>query len=373
MRILHIVPLVSDDAAFGGPVRGTVRQSLALQNMGHQSEILALWRGLESKPETVMDVPAALFKFRRLPGHRFATAVSPSAIRWLVANRSRYDIVHAHAGRDLWILVAMIVLRLTRKPYVLQTHGMLAPRRGVFYKIYDALLTRPALSGAKAVMYLTSYEQRDLEAVHVPINTVHLVNGVDDIGASIPKHAVDNQSLRVVFISRVHPRKRVVDLVNAVAAVRSKGHNVTLDIYGPDEGSLGDVIKQIRALKIEDSVRYMGALEYSAVRRTLTSYDVMALPSVEEPFPNIVLESLASGVPTLITSSCGLAPYLKEAEAGWVVEPGAESLAGGLCSLHDDPYMRIEMARRGQLLASELFTMSGVASKLITTYDRSVK
>ena len=48
----------------------------------------------------------------------------------------------------------------------------------------------------------------------------------------------------------------------------------------------------------------------------------MSLPSRHEPFPNSLLEALASGLASICTEECGLAPYIVEGKACLVVEHG---------------------------------------------------
>lgn len=369
MKILHIVPLVSDDSAFGGPVRGTARQCHALTEIGHDCHILALWRGGGDVPSEVLGVSSTLYRFWKLPGHRFATAFHAGPLQWITRRRRKFDAVHVHAGRDLWILVAMLLMRIYGIRYVWQTHGMLAPRSGIAYRIYDKLLTSPALAGAESVLYLTDYEKRDLDTVGRVTGVDHLVNGVEEIADDVTANPVsDSDTIRLVFISRIHPRKRLIDLVHAVEKLTSSGRKISLDIYGPDEGALGEVLADIDVRSLDEIVKYKGALPYSEVRPTLRNYDVMVLPSVDEPFPNIVLESLASGVPVILTNSCGLAPYVRQYDAGVVVEPGVDGVAGGILSVSADPVVRERFRANGLQLAREKFTMSGVAQVLSMIY-----
>ncbi|WP_229565664.1 glycosyltransferase [Rhodococcus sp. RDE2] len=369
MKVLHIVPLVSDDSAFGGPVRGTARQSHALTEKGHECQILGLWRGAGDTPDEVLGVPATLYKFKRLPGHRFATALSLAPLRWIARNRKSVDVVHVHAGRDLWILLSMLLMRTLKIQYVWQTHGMLAPRNRLVYKLYDLVLTTPALRGASQLLYLTDYERRDLEAVGREGGLVHVVNGVENIGELADSLSLPSSNeFRLAFISRIHPRKRLIDLVKAVEKVNEQGSNVYLDIYGPDEGALAEVTEEINNRSLVSHVSYKGALKYSEVRSTLREYHTMVLPSVNEPFPNIVLESLASGVPVILTNSCGLAPYIEDYKAGIVVEPGVDGLTRGIIEMMENPLEREHLRKAGLKLAEDKFTMSGVATELANIY-----
>ncbi|MFJ6098199.1 glycosyltransferase [Williamsia muralis] len=369
MKVLHIVPLVSDSAEYGGPVRGTGRQCTTLAERGNECHILGLWRGDGPIPRQVLGVQATLFEFRRLPGHRFATALSFPAIKWVRSNARNYDCVHVHSGRDLWILIAIKLIARAGVPVVWQTHGMLANRVGRVYKLYDGALTRPAIKASAAMLYLTPYEKRDIESVGIPNASYHIVNGVDDASEKGPRQY--SEELRVAFVSRIHPRKRLNTLIEAVDRLVDRGMRVRLDIYGPDEGALSDALNMVKDKGIEKEVTYFGALHYSEVRKVLEQYDVMVLPSVDEPFPNIVLESLATGTAVVITTSCGLAPYVERYAAGLVVDTTVDGIVAALTRLIVEPELNDDLTENGRILVTAEFAMDSVAKSLETVYGEA--
>jgi glycosyltransferase involved in cell wall biosynthesis len=370
-RVLHIVPLVSDGAAGGGPVRGTLRQSAATRSGGWDPAILSLWQGRpEAAPRLLDGVPLVLFKFRRLPGHQFAGAYSFRALWWLIRRRRDYDVFHVHSGRDLWIVLAMIMLRCMRCNFVLQTHGMLVPRKSPITRLYDVLLTRAAVGGARWVLYLTSHERKDLETWIAPSRLVEVINGVDAPNES-PVLVTDTP--RAVFVSRIHPRKRLIDLVNAVGALRRDAIPLPLDIFGPDDGDLDRCMDEVARLGLGDLVTYRGTLPYLDVRERLKTYEIFVLPSIHEPFPNAVLEAMATGMACLITSSCGLAPILRELKAGLVVEPGADAISDGLRDLLANSEARETLGMNALAAARDYFSMDSVGQRLAEVYVGAAK
>lgn len=366
MKILHIVPLISDTADYGGPVRGTLRQSVEVAGRGHSSEILSLWRGDGDAPQTMWGIDVRTFKFHRVRGHRFAGGYSLPALIWVFRNMRKFDVVHAHAGRDLWVILSMILLRMARIPFVVQTHGMLNPRQPLMTRLYDLVLTRPALKGAMKVLYLTKFESKQLSSFASPRQLFHVVNGID---AGEMRHAsVESLPMKIVFCSRIESRKKLVDLVDAVVNLRREGIDLELDIYGPDEGALGAAQAAIVAADAQTYVRYLGSLSYELVRPMLRNYDVFALPSINEPFPNALLEALATGLACVCTSSCGLAPYVEAHQAGIVVSPGTAGLESALRSLYHDPAERLELGQRALSLVEEEFSMESVGTRLLESY-----
>jgi glycosyltransferase involved in cell wall biosynthesis len=371
VKILHIVPLANDDAGYGGPVRNTFRQSEAQARLGHDVEVLSLWRGDGQPPTHKWGIRLYTSSYIKLPLHKLASMWSSRALTWLRQNATNYDVVHLHAGRDLWVLASALMLRRLGVPYVWQTHGMLAPRSAIHMRVYDAVLTRRAVSGAASIMYLTPYEERELLAFGGIRRSTLIVNGVDS-PASEPPTATEDTELRIVFVSRLHERKRAVDLVNAGAALLSEGRQVQIDIFGPDEGALPELLRRIKELAVEDHVRYSGVLRYEDVRREIAKYNTFVLPSVNEPFPNALLEGLATGLACVCTTSCGLAPYIRDADAGLVIEPGTPTLADALRRLQDEPGIRKQFGMTALDLVRQQFAMPAIAAKMVSEYQHAI-
>jgi UDP-glucose:(heptosyl)LPS alpha-1,3-glucosyltransferase len=55
--------------------------------------------------------------------------------------------------------------------------------------------------------------------------------------------------------------------------------------------------------------------------------DLLAHPAHEEAAGIVLLEALACGLPVVVTGICGYAPYVAQAQAGWVLpEPFDQAL-----------------------------------------------
>ncbi|MDB5013239.1 MAG: hypothetical protein JWQ25_1441, partial [Daejeonella sp.] len=52
--------------------------------------------------------------------------------------------------------------------------------------------------------------------------------------------------------------------------------------------------------------------------KLIAEHDLLVLPSYDENFANVVIESLSVGTPVLLSENVGLADYVTENEFGWV-------------------------------------------------------
>jgi len=116
-----------------------------------------------------------------------------------------------------------------------------------------------------------------------------------------------------------------------------------------------------------ESVIFPGWLEGEYKEAALRNASLLALPSYHENFGLCVMESLACGVPVLISPHVNLAPEILEAQAGWIAAVDKDSLEAALGqALRSEA----ELRRRGEagLKLATSFDWSVVANKLAELY-----
>ncbi|WP_032405427.1 glycosyltransferase [Rhodococcoides fascians] len=363
MRILHVVTLISEDGAYGGPARVALNQAEALVGLGHDVTVVAAGTGPPPKSGAV-DIE--LFRPRRvLPRSGFAGLAAPGMLRWIVERAGTFDVAHLHLARDLVTLPAARLCRIRGVATVVQTHGMIDASDKLLAVPLDALVTRSALRRATAVLYLTDRERADLISVAGPEMTLSkLINGVPALTEKAP-----SADLEVLFLARLHPRKRVDLFVNMAESLLHENDSVTFAIVGPDAGA-GDAVAQ----RTGPRIRWEGACPPAKTAERMRAASVYVLPSVDEPYPMSVLEAMAVGLPVVVTDSCGLAPDIMRIGCGIVVPGGAlKPLVDAVRCLLDDVELRTEMGRRGRVAARSEFGTDAVARELDEHYREAAQ
>lgn len=234
MRILQVVALLSPDGDYGGPARVALNQSAELINRGHDVTVAAAARGYRVPPTELDGVPLRLFAGRTwIPGTGFAGIVAPGLISWFHRTWASFDVVHIHFSRELVILPIAAAARRRGVRYVLQTHGMVVPSRHPLAPMLDAIWTRKLLRDAETVFYLTPQEREGLGAVAGPqLRLVQLGNGVP-----LYPSAMESQGPpEVLFVARMHARKRPIAFVEVARALLDTGIDARFTLIGPDEG-----------------------------------------------------------------------------------------------------------------------------------------
>lgn len=376
LRILHIVTLVTTDGAFGGPVRVAENLTDYLSGEGHDVTVVAC-RG-EGLGETEQFRRSTLRLFptlTRLYKRSFVLTTSLWALLWVLRNRGRFDVVHVHLARDLMTGPLGWLAASASTRVIVQPHGMVMPRDGLVYRIFDAFTINPILAHADEVLYLNDAERHDLESVVPKGKTLrHLANGVpmDDGVGTVHEYDDTSRPLEFLFLSRLHERKRPVDFVRAAVLVNQGAAQRGLPrarfaLAGPDEGSAAAVQECIDVSGMSDDIRWEGPVEPSSVLGRFAKTDVFVLPSIAEPFGMVVLEAMSMGVPVIVTTECGLADLVTEFDAGVVVEPGPEPLANAMNSLIDDRD-RLRKLSANALRAAQSMSVGGVGRRLMELY-----
>jgi glycosyltransferase involved in cell wall biosynthesis len=367
MRILHVVTLVDDHSSYGGPLTVAINQCRELIRRGHDAQIVAGWNGTGAIPSDLEGVPAHLFKVRNVvPGMRFSGLLSLPMMIWLWRNSTRFHVAHLHAARDLIPLFAGSILRWALVPYTTQTHGMVTPDRRVQARAIDQLLTVPVLKNAIARFVLTDVEKDAiLKLLGSKYDTVRLPNGIAVQEIVRPM----TERLDILFMARLHPRKRVLDFAHAAHNLILAGYTAQFSVVGPDDGDLHHLQRFIEAHPaMRHQFRYEGSIPHNDVIPRLAAAAIFVLPSVDEPFPMTLLEALSVGTPAICTMSCGVAKELAQDEAALVISPGAEPLTAALKELLHHADRRMSMSQRAQQTARTRFSMEAVVSLLLGTY-----
>lgn len=230
----------------------------------------------------------------------------PAMVR--LVRRVRPDIVYVNTVTiPLWLVVA----RLLRVPSVVHVHEAEASVPKVA-RVGLSLPTRLA-----DLVICNSAVSRDVTGVAGgPAGRMTVIhNGVPSSGDPRPPREVVD-SVRLLYVGRVSPRKGVDVAVRALAALRDRGVDATLDVVGDVFPGYEWYERELRALVehegLGDSVRLHGFAD--DVFPHLRDSDIVIVPSrADESFGNGVVEAALSARPMVISDHTGL----REASEGF--------------------------------------------------------
>jgi glycosyltransferase involved in cell wall biosynthesis len=208
-------------------------------------------------------------------------------------------------------------------------------------------------------------EARDAGAVQVPSNP-ECESGRHARSHSRASRGLGEPSRVALLLSRVHPKKGLLELVRAWARVAPPGWR--LWIAGPDEGGhWAEVAHVIAELGLDSSVHYLGPVEAGVTSALYQQADLFILPTFSENFGLVVAEALAHGVPVITTRGAPWAD-LETFGCGWWIDTGVEPLALALraaTSLSDAE--RAAMGERGRIYVRR-YDWDAIATEMVAVY-----
>jgi len=366
MTVLHTVASLHPDA--GGPTRTVGATCAHLAEAGAEVEIVS--RRRDGHPARVPEQIGVQAHFASHNGSLLGDAWE----FWKTLSR-RVDarqpaLIHDHG---VWLptnLISALEARRRGLPHVVTTRGMLEPwaleHQSVKKKLAWHGYQRWILQNASLLHATAEMEARQLRNLGLTAPIAVLPNGVplpDDWKQS----ASDGPERQALFLSRIHPKKGLLNLVDAWADVAP--NNWALVIAGPDENDHRQEVEQrVDARGITDAVDFPGPISDADKWALYRKSDLFVLPTFSENFGVVVAEALASGIPAITTTG---APWqvLEDEACGWWIEPEVDALATALrdATTRSDAE-RLAMGRRGRALVRDRFAWPRIAERLLEAY-----
>lgn len=383
MKILHVLPSLS--YKLGGPTQAALNTVRALRDLGIDAEIATT----NDDEADLLNVPIGqrvdysgvpVWFFPRLARLK-AFIPSIGLTQWMINHLGEYDIIHTYY---LFCYAPTVAARLAQQrkiPYVLSTIGQLTPwalqQSQRKKQVYGRFIERPTLNRAAAVHCTTSAEAEDVRRFGVSSPTLVLPLGVSaapeiaDAAARLrDRYSLPANCTIVLFLSRLHEKKRPDFLLRAFAQLAPKSHGYHLLLAGSGDAAYCDRLQALaHTLGIADSVTFTGFVSGVAKDILLQGSDLFALPSYSENFGIAVAEALVAGLPVVITPDIQISPAIQEATAGLVVPGHSSDWVSALSKLLTSSELRQKMGQNGKQLAQDQYSWPQISLKLAQTYQ----
>ena len=279
----------------------------------------------------------------------------------------RTDISHSAAAAFCGL--PCVLARIRRgTPYLLTEHGVyireqyLNLKRSIpsffvrwfLYRLMGSVV-RLNYHFAEQISPVCAYNSRWEKWWGVPPERIKVIyNGVDPERFR-PIEAPRNSRPLVSSVGLIFSLKAQLDLVEAAAIVRAEVPDVEFRLYGSvsEPGYYARCRERIKALDLEATVIFAGAT--SDTRQVYCEADVIALASISEGFPYVVIEAMAAAAAIVSTDVGGVQEAL--GDAGILVRPRRpKEMAAAILRLLRLPEERRRLGQQARARALRLFT-----------------
>jgi glycosyltransferase involved in cell wall biosynthesis len=119
------------------------------------------------------------------------------------------------------------------------------------------------------------------------------------------------------------------------------------------------------------NVAIQRTVAHAQLRDEYARADVFVLPSIEDAFPLVTLEALASGLPVVVSDGAGTSELFNDGQNGIVVPAGnATALAEALTTLAD-PGRRSELGDAGRVLIAQNYSWEDYGARVLSVLNQS--
>lgn len=178
-----------------------------------------------------------------------------------------------------------------------------------------------------------------------------------------------NKSLRLLYYGRLNHDKGVHTAIQALGLLKQRAlaNNFELTILGSGSPDYESKLRQMSGeLGVSEQVKFVGHVHRDAIPDWLALSDVYLFTSIwPEPMARSVMEAMAAGRLVIGTEVGGQVEMLIHGKNALTFEPeDVEALADHISRAFHEPQLRLQLARAGQQMVLERFTLDRMVDEM---------
>lgn len=259
---------------------------------------------------------------------------------------------------------------------IVSPHGMLEPwimARHYWTRKMPALLLyqKEAITKANYVHATAESEKQNLLRLGYNKKIEIIPNGIEVDKIQLKENW--KRKKKILFLSRIHIKKGIEYLIEAVAALKDELSGYTITIAGEgDSNYVKQLKKKTETLHIASLFDFCGGVYDTKKWELFKNADLFLLPTYSENFGIVIAEALASGTPVITTQGT---PWheLETYKCGWWKEIGTVPTIDALKQFLSLSQTELEiMGRNGRKLIEEKYSSQKMAEDMIKLYNKVI-
>jgi len=388
--------------SFAGPISGAdeiaVTYAIELKAAGHETSMLLVQPPHESE-SLVARLKAADVPFHTLASPKFSSSLAVgkriliramrtfSPARNLILSKSRKvvfsllqqyhdacceylrkvkpDLIHVLTP-DPGAVMLVRAAHHTGIPVIYQEVGIPFHPPG-FEEVYERFVSVMPMCAEVAALSPALVEKLTSVVPHLDSAKVLPLISLDHNHSAPTKDS--NRPVTFGFSARLEHLKGPMRLLEAFRMAQQSHPEMELRIAG-DGSQRQEFIDKSRADGLENKCHLLGIYKTLQERAEfMDSYDVFVLPSLTEGTPNVIIEAMAHGKPTIATAVGGVPDLITEDVGILVPMDDQQAMAGAMVRLASDAELRTRMGIAARKRYEQLFTPQAVLPVLVDFYQ----
>ena len=278
--------------------------------------------------------------------------------------------LHAHFAHSP-TSVAMFASHLTGLPFSFTAHA-----KDIYTSNPQQL--REKIQQARFVITCTEYNRKHLlklsDGTSTPIHRIY--HGIDvelfsGNGKEIQKPV---EPYRILTIARFTPKKGLPTVLRALKQLTDQKIRLDFTLIG-DGDDRRKILAQIEELGLTSTTRWLGTQPHDVVLEHYQKADLFVLgcevasDGDRDGIPNVLLESMAMGVPVVVTDVSAIPELVQDGNTGLLVSPGSpRQLAEAMLRLLTDMKLRTRIAAAAKQRVATAFDNRQLIRDLAEVY-----
>ncbi len=352
-----------------------------LSDLGHTLQLLVpRYREAWQDDGSIKRIPT-LMAFGQKSEFRLTNPFSARFRRCL--REFKPDLIHVH--HPFWLgSMGLLMGRRLKVPVVYTYHTRLehyahfVPLPGALFRnLISHYLIKRFSNRCQGVIVPTYSAEEYLRMIGVRTPTLVQPTGIDverftnveksDVEALREQLGVDPARKILISVSRISKEKNIGFMLEALAELKSQGHDdfqLLLIGDGPDKEAIQT---QIDTLKLASLVTLVGAVAPSKMALYYHLGDIFVFASTSETQGMVILEAMSAGLPVVAVRSSGIDDVVRQGVNGFKTPQNRQAWGQQVVALKDDPELREQLGHQASHFA-EAFDIANFAEAVATFY-----
>lgn len=352
--------------SIGGIEILSMRALLALRRRGYEPAVITSFAGADLPERDEVDgIPIFRLPFRRALGGRDIEAIMQCRIEVArLKGELRPDVIQVNfSGPSGYFLLATAAP--DDPPMVMAVRHPVERLTGQGETLVGRLL--------QSATWVTGNSASTLEAARDAVPEIEPRSSVIFNGLRAPDLQPTDPSFdppELLCLGRLVREKGFHVALEAFAMIRRSVPAVRLTIAG-DGPARADLENQVRELGLEESVRFTGWVRPEDVSATIERASIVLMPSEEESFGLVALESALMKRPVVASRVGGLQEVVQDGETGYTVSyDDPQAFASATLRLLNDPDRARHLGRAARERGLSTFSFDRYVDEYDALYRR---
>ena len=376
---IHFIEAIRSE--LGGVVSAVVDVCQAVAARGHciivatcdGTDAPAEWRSADAGSPRLVELP---------PSSLTGKLISGAGVARFGQLLNAVDVAHLHTPWSLGNYQLSKTLRSSQIPYVVSVHGMLdhysmqkkSLKKHTFLRLGGRRLFRDATAihftaeeeRTQALHYIPGADRTVVEPCLVDLSPYDRLPGPELALQTFPH--LNACGPKLLFLSRVHPKKGVDLLIRAAAELRKHFPELEVFIAGPgEERYIGQLRNLATELNIGSSIHFLGMVRGETKLSLYQTANVFVLSTYQENFGIVLPEAMACGLPVVTTRGTDIWRELQQGGV-CIVDAEPSAIAAGVGEILRDPAKAAAMSAQGNAFVRQWLDSERLAARYEIMY-----